>query len=76
MKRKSQIDQDLNDRKMQSMKETIYLMIMKRFEISLSLSKKANPDKYIELIDIIIPNIIENYNEYLPMKIHINPSKI
>ena len=49
---------------------------MECFEISLPLSKKANPEKYIELIGIIVPNIIENYNEYLSIKIHINPSEI
>ena len=68
--------QDLNDRKIQNMKKTIYQMIIECFEICLPLSKKTSPEKYIELTDIIIPNIIENYNEYLPIKIHINPSKI
>ena len=71
-----QIKQDLNDRKMQNMKKTIYQMIMECFEICLPLSNKANPEKYIELTDMIIPNIIENYNEYLPIRIHINPNKI
>ena len=58
------------------MKKTIYQMIMECFEICLPLSNKASSEKYIELTDIIIPNIIENYNEYLLIKIHINPSKI
>ena len=40
-------------------------MIMECFEIFLPLSKKSSSEKYIELIDIIIPNIIENYNKYI-----------
>ena len=51
-------------------------MIKECFEISLPLSKKSNLEKYIKLTDIIISNIIENYNEYLPIKAHIDPSKI
>ena len=61
---------------MQNIKETIYLMIIKCFEIWLPLSKKVSPNKYIELTNIIILNVIENYNEYLPINIHIDPSKI
>ena len=40
-----QIKQDLNDRKIQNMKKTIYQMIMECFEICLPLSNKANPEK-------------------------------
>ena len=76
MERKSQINQDLNGRKRKNIKEIIYLKIMKCFEICLLLSKKASPAKYIELTYIIISNIIENYNEYSSIKIHIDPSKI
>ena len=72
---KPQINQDLNDKKIQNIKETIYQMILECFESCLLLSKKASPEKYIELIEII-SNIIENYNEYLPIKIYIDPSKI
>ena len=61
---------------MQNIKEIMYLMIMECYEICLLLSKKASLEKYIEFTDIIIPNIIENYNEYLPIKTHIDPSKI
>ena len=42
-------------------------MIIKCFESILPLSKKAKANsekKYIELTDIIISNIIEDYNEY------------
>ena len=59
-----------------ALSKTIYQMIMETFEIFLPLSKKASPEKYIELIDIRIPNIIENYNEYLLIKINIDLSKI
>ena len=40
MERKSQINQDLYGRKMQNMKETIYLIIMECFKICLPLSIK------------------------------------
>ena len=54
MERKSQINQDLNGRKMQNIKETICLMIMECFKICLPFYKKASPEKYIELTYIII----------------------
>ena len=44
-------------------------MVMKCLEICLPISKKASLKKYIELTDIIIPNIVENYNEYLPFRV-------
>ena len=44
---------------MEIIKNTIYKMFMKCLEICLSLSKKASPEKYIELIDIIIPDIVD-----------------
>ena len=53
---KPQIKQDLNDRKIQNMKKTIYQMIMDCFEICLPPSNKASLKKNIELTDIIIPN--------------------
>ena len=42
---------------------------------SLPLSKKASPEKYIELTDIIISYIVENYNEYLPFRVNLDPEK-
>ena len=48
-------------------------MIMECLEINVPLS---NIDKYIELTDIIIPKVIEKYNENLPIKIHIDSSRI
>ena len=73
---KPQIKQDLTNRNIRNIKKIIYQMIMKCFEICLPLSKKVDPKKYIKLTDMMIPNIIKNYNEYLPIKIHIYPSKI
>ena len=44
-------------------------MIMECLEICLPISNKASLEKYIELTDIIIPDIVENYNEYLPFRV-------
>ena len=33
-------------------------------------------ERYIEITDIIIPNIVENYNEYLPFIINMDSKKI
>ena len=44
-------------------------------ENCLPLSKKASPDKYIELTDIIISYIVENYNEYLPFRVNLDLEK-
>ena len=48
---------------MEIIENTIYYMVMECLEI-LPLFKKASPKKYISLINIIIPNVLENYNEY------------
>ena len=50
-------------------------MVMECLEISLPLSIKASSKKYIELIDITISNIVENYNEYLPFRVNLEPEK-
>ena len=55
---------DFTNRKIERIKNTINKMVMECLKTSLSLSNKASPEKYIELIDIIIPNIVKNYNEY------------
>ena len=60
---------------MERIKNTIYKMVMERLESSLHLSIKANPGKYIELTDIIIPDIVENYNEYLPFRVNLDPKE-
>ena len=51
-------------------------MIIECFESCIYLFKKVSLENYIEFTDKIISNITENYNEYLPIKIHIDPSKI
>ena len=33
----------------------------------------ANPEIYIELTNAIIPDIVNNYNEYLPFKVNLDP---
>ena len=48
-------------------------MIMECLESSLPLSIKASPEKYIELINIIISDIVKNYNEYLPFMVNLDP---
>ena len=72
---KPQINQEFNSRKIQNIKNTIERMIMECLEINVPLS---NIDIYIymELTNVIIPKVIENYNEYLRIKIHIDPSMI
>ena len=60
---------------MERIKNTIYKMVMECLETSLPLSIKASPKKYIELTDIIIPDIVENYNEYLPFKVNLDLEK-
>ena len=60
---------------MKRIKNTIYKMIMKCLEICLALSKKSSPKKYIELTNIIIPNVVENYNKYLPFKVNLDLEK-
>ena len=59
--------------KMERIKNTIYKMIMECLETSLPLSIKADPEMYVELTNIIIPDIVNNYNEYLPFKVNLDP---
>ena len=47
----------------------IYKMVMGCLEICLPLSNKSSSEKYIKLTNIIIPDIVENYNEYLPFRV-------
>ena len=54
---------------MERIKNTIYKMVMECLEICLPLSKKTSTDKYIELTDIIILDIVKNYNKYLPFRV-------
>ena len=64
---------DFTSSKMEKIKNTIYKMVMECLESSLPLSIKASPKKYVELTDIIIPNIVDNYNEYLPFRVNLDP---
>ena len=56
-------------------KNIIYKMIMECLESSLPLSIKASSEKYIELTNIIIHDIVKNYNKYLPFKVNLDPEK-
>ena len=47
-------------------------MIMKCLESSLPLSIKGSPEIYIELTYTIIPNIVNNYNEYFPFRVNLD----
>ena len=42
---------------MEKIKNTIYKMVLECLESSLPLSIKSSPEKYVELKDIIIPNV-------------------
>ena len=50
-------------------------MVIECLGIFLRLFKNISPEKYIKITDIIIPDIIENYNEYLPFKVTMDPEK-
>ena len=58
---------------MERIKNTIYKMVMECLETSLPLFIKADPKIYIELTNTIIPDIVNNYNEYLPFKVNLDP---
>ena len=51
-------------------------MVMEYLEICLPLSKKASPKRYIKLTDIIIHDIVENYNKYLPFRVTMDSETI
>ena len=50
-------------------------MVMECLESSLPLSIKASPETYIEFTDIIISDIVENDNKYLPFWVNLDPEK-
>ena len=58
---------------MERIKNTIYKMVMECLETSLPLSIKADPEVYIEFTNTIIPDIVNNYNEYLSFKVNLDP---
>ena len=57
---------------MERIKNTLYKMVMECLETSLPLSMKADPEIYIEFTNTIIPDIVNNYNEYLPFKVNLD----
>ena len=48
-------------------------MVRECLESSLPLSMKTSREIYIELTDTIIPDIVNNYNEYLPFMVNLDP---
>ena len=60
---------------MERIKNKIYKMVMECVESSLPLFIKASEKKYIKLTDIIIPDIVDNYNEYLPFRVNLDAEK-
>ena len=72
LEKRQNLCKDFINSKMQRIKNTIYRMIMECLESSLPLSIKASPEKYIELTDIIILDIVENYNKYLPFRVNLD----
>ena len=47
-------------------------MVIECLELCIPLHNK---EKYIEIVDVIIPNMIGNYNEILPIEVHIDAEK-
>ena len=74
LEKRQHLCKDYINNKTERIKNTIYKMVMECLEICLTLSKKASPKKYIEL-NIIIPYIVENYNEYLLFRVNLDPEK-
>ena len=73
LKKKDNLCKEFTSSKMERIKNTIYKMIMECLESSLPLSIKVSSEEYIELTDTIIPDIINNYNEYLPFRVNLDP---
>ena len=72
LEKRKNLYKDFTSSKMEK-KNTIYKMIMECLESSLPLSIKASPEKYVELTYIIILDIVDNYNEYLPFMVNLDP---
>ena len=72
LEKRQNLCKDFINSKMERIKNTIYKVIMECLQSSLSLSIKASPEKYIELTDIIILDIVENYNKYLPFRVNLD----
>ena len=73
LEKRQNLCKDFTSSKMERIKNTIYKMVMECLETSLPLSIKADPEIYIELTNTIIPDIGNNYNEYLPFKVNLDP---
>ena len=58
---------------MDRIKHHLYDMVIECLENCLPLSNK---ERYIELTDIIIHDIVSNYNEMLPIKVGVYSKKI
>ena len=69
---RSNICKDFSDSKIQKIKNSLYQMVIECSELCMPL---YNKEKYIEITDIIIPDIIGSYNEILPIKVHIDAEK-
>ena len=72
LERKQILYKDFTSSKMEKIKNTIYKIIMECLESSLPIAIKANPEKYVEFTNIIIPNMVDNYNKYLPFRVNLN----
>ena len=73
LEKRHNLCKDFTNSKMERIKNTIYKIVMKCLETSLPLSIKVDPEIYIELTNTIIPDIVNNYNEYLPFKVNLDP---
>ena len=69
MEERQYLYKDSNGRKINRIKHNLYDMVIECLEICLPLSNK---ERYIEITYIIIPNIVENYNEYLTFTVNID----
>ena len=65
LEKRHNLCKEFTSSKIERIKNTIYKMIMEWLETSLPLSIKPDPEMYVELTNIIIPDIVSNYNEYL-----------
>ena len=71
MDNRSTICKDFSNSKIKRI-NTLYQMIIECLELFMPLYYK---EQYIEITDVIISDIIGNYNEILPIKVHIEAEK-
>ena len=72
LEKRKKLCKEFTSSKMERIKNTIYKMVMECLETSLPISIKADLEIYVELTNTIIPNIVNNYNEYLPFKVNLD----